>query len=102
MTISDLAARAHAQARASGWYDDAERTPEAIASRLALIHAEVSEALEELRRDEPGELFALELADVVIRVADLAGWLNLDLEGSIAAKMAVNASRPRRHGGKRL
>jgi len=102
MKIADLVTEAHAQARASGWYEQDEATPAEIAVRLALIHAEVSEALEEVRRGVTGEAFAAELADVVLRVADLAGWLNIDLETALARKMARNAVRPYRHGGKVL
>lgn len=39
----------------------------------------------------PGEV---ELADAVIRIADLAGGLGLDLGGAIAEKLAFNAVRP--------
>jgi len=42
--------------------------------------------LEALRKGD--ENFGEELADVVIRVADLAGGSNVDLEGEIAKKMA--------------
>lgn len=45
--------------------------------------------------------FAIELADVLIRVADLAGRLNLNLEEAVAAKLAYNKNCPYRHGGKR-
>ena len=52
----------------------------------SLIHGEVSEALEALRKDDHPN-FAEELADVVIRVADLAGGSGVDLEGEITRKM---------------
>lgn len=106
MTLDELAQAAHAQAVASGWYDgEGPPTPEAVAVRLALIHAEVSEVLEEVRQpdgDLSGQRVAEELADVVLRVADLAGWLEIDLARAIRAKAEKNAARPRRHGGKRL
>ncbi len=41
-----------------------------------------------------------ELADVVIRVMDLAEHLGIDLEMAISEKHSFNATRPRRHGGK--
>lgn len=44
--------------------------------------------------------FPSELADIVIRVCDLAGFLGIDLETAIKDKMAYNATRPHRHGGK--
>ena len=34
----------------------------------------------------------------VIRIADLCGYLNIDLESHIKAKMRYNESRPYKHG----
>jgi len=45
--------------------------------------------------------FPSELADVIIRVADLAGALGIDLETVITEKFAYNRSRSRMHGGKK-
>ena len=44
------------------------------------------------------DTFEDELADAVIRVADLCGYLGIDLEAHIKAKMRYNASRPHKHG----
>ncbi len=85
-------------------------TPINIPERLALIHSEVSEALEAYR---DGDIlshlapdgkplgFATEIADVVIRCLDLAGSLGIDLETEILKKHAFNITRPHKHGGKR-
>lgn len=70
-----------------------------VAQKIALAHSELSEALEGHRKglkddhlsDRP--MIEVELADAVIRIADLAGALGLDLGGAIAAKMAYNAER---------
>lgn len=43
---------------------------------------------------------ASELADVVIRVLDLAGALGIDLQDAIERKHAYNATRAHRHGGR--
>lgn len=83
-----------------------------VSEKLALIHSEVSEALELLRekgfdpQDRPKGIdgkplgFGSELADIVIRVFDLAGILKIDLADEIREKMIYNAKRSFRHGGK--
>lgn len=43
-----------------------------------------------------------ELADIVIRVADLCGLYGIDLETALEDKMAFNRTRTYRHGGKQL
>ena len=43
-----------------------------------------------------------ELADVVIRVADMCGQYGIDLEAAIIEKMKYNQSRPYKHGGKTI
>ena len=49
-----------------------------IPAVLALVHSEVSEALEAFRIDDK-ENFIEELADVVIRVLDLSEGLEMDI-----------------------
>jgi len=41
-----------------------------------------------------------ELADIILRVGDLAGRMGLDLEAAVVAKMEKNKKRVNRHGGK--
>jgi len=107
MQIRDFVKKAHGMAKKKGWHET-ERTPLEI---HALIHSEIAEATEQVRegasafyanpqdRKKPeGE--AVELADAVIRIADYFGKKGWDLERVIKKKMAYNASRPHRHGGK--
>ena len=46
------------------------------------------------------ERFTVELADILIRIADLCGEFNLDLEDALKTKMEYNKTRPYRHGNK--
>lgn len=72
-----------------------------IPADLALIHSEVSEALEAFRRGD-ADAFAVELADVVIRVIGLSHGLEIDLARAINEKVEKNKNRPFKHDGKRL
>lgn len=93
MHISELVEKAHSNAVEKGFWDK----PREIGTMLALIHSEISEALEADRHGD-AEGFAEELADAVIRIADLCGGLGIDLESAIIEKMDRNANRPRLHG----
>jgi NTP pyrophosphatase (non-canonical NTP hydrolase) len=42
--------------------------------------------------------FEDEIADTVIRIADLCGYMDIDLESHIIAKMRYNETRPAKHG----
>lgn len=45
---------------------------------------------------------AVELADAMIRIADIFGHRGWDLQAVLDAKITYNATRPHRHGGKAL
>lgn len=122
MDLTDLAVDCHGISVDHGWWPELNlpilernKAIEAeIPAKLCLIHSEVSEALEDYRDSgrsihnvyysDTGkpEGFGIELADVVIRVFDLACVLGLDIEDLIRIKMAYNKTRPYRHGGKKV
>jgi NTP pyrophosphatase (non-canonical NTP hydrolase) len=104
-TIQEWCNYCNAVAIQHGWDFEEREIPE----KIALMHSELSEALEEYRKrnmkmyylpDSPKpEGFAVELADLLIRVFHMAGRLQLDLEPILEEKMSYNKTRPYRHGG---
>jgi len=119
ITIAELCRESFRTAHDSGWWGT-ETGAEPMTSplgtcdagaRIALMHSELSEALEALRvgdtkpRSGDGgkpEGLPSELADVLIRIGDFCGRHGIDLEAAVLAKLAYNKTRPRRHGGKAL
>jgi len=76
-----------------------------IGEELCLIHSEVSEALEGIRRGNPTDdkisqfsSAEAELADAVIRAMDTAYARGWRLAEAIIAKHEYNLTRPRMHG----
>jgi hypothetical protein len=119
-TVTDRVDDATRIAREHGWgwteEEKAARNIYRLLSDLALVHSEVSEAVEAARdgvlQMTGGELddndritkpegVVVELADAVIRIMHLCGELGLPLEIAIIAKMLYNEQRPFKHGGKK-
>lgn len=103
-TIGKLAQEIYNTAVEKGWYDKGDRNDFEM---IALVHGELSEAVEALRKgNPPSEKIPQfshaeeEFADAIIRMLDQARKNNWDIGGAILAKMAYNKTRPYRHGNK--
>jgi len=93
----------HATAVAKGWWEGERNEGELI----ALMHAELSEALEALRHGNPESAHVPgfsgveeEFADVIIRIMDHAAAKGYRVGEAVEAKLAFNGTRPHRHGGR--
>ncbi len=89
-----LAHDIHENAKSKGFYDDVVSFPQSI----ALIHSELSEALEAHRNGETVERIAEELADAVIRILDTGAYQHYNVGSALIAKMEKNKARPHKHG----
>lgn len=106
-TLNDYRDLAHELSASKGFWEK----PRNIGEALALVHSEISEALEEVRSgrgvdevysnaDNPlkPEGFPVELADAIIRILDLCGGYDIDIDGIVKMKLAYNNTRPALHG----
>lgn len=80
----------------NGWHQIARYK---LPTKLALMHSELSEALEAFRKGDRAN-FEEELADCIIRILDTAHGLRIDMDQVVADKLAKNRKRGYRHGGK--
>lgn len=115
--LTDAVLIAHTTARMSGWYTDPETggsIKRNFGEVVALMHSELSEALEADRKGRTSDEHlphldprAVEFADCVIRIFDTAAALGLDVPRAIIEKNRYNMTRNdhklanRRAGGKR-
>lgn len=92
----------HKAAVEAGWWSDrqGQRIMRNKGELIALMHSELSEALEGERKGLMDEHLPtrrnaeVELADVLIRIFDYAGAHGYDLAGAVIEKLAFNAQRP--------
>ena len=76
------------------------------AAKLALVHSEVTEVLEALRKSQGADKVTEEFADIFIRCLDLYGTLvdageaDPDLFKVMKDKMEANKNRPAKHGNR--
>jgi NTP pyrophosphatase (non-canonical NTP hydrolase) len=104
-TLYNLMYKVHMTAVSHGWWEAECNDGE----KIALMHSELSEALEALRHNNPLSTstppftnLEEELADVLIRVLDYAMYRDLRLPEAMLAKMQYNCNRPYKHGNKQF
>ncbi len=99
--LDDLQHMIHQTAKDKGWWDE----PREAGTCIALMHSELSEALEALRQGNPDDEHCpafssveVELSDAIIRILDFAEYHNYDIAGAMFAKMEYNTTRDHKHG----
>ena len=93
--LNELAQIVHEIAKSKGFWDQERNDGELI----ALMHSELSEALEVLRYpDHAEEPIETELADCIIRILDFCAARDLDIEKAIERKIEKNKGRKWKHG----
>lgn len=102
-TFQNIAKDVHQNAINKKWWEEERNDGELI----ALMHSELSEALEGLRHGDPPsdkipefKSSEEELADVIIRIMDYSQARNLRVAEAILAKIEYNEGRSEKHGGK--
>jgi NTP pyrophosphatase (non-canonical NTP hydrolase) len=129
MEIKQLCKDAYENSKAHGFYDYTVEEPFNLSEKLMLIVSELGEAQEAYRTGKAhrfiGQLenfntmlkdksltfddcfktcikdcFCDEIADAFIRLGDLCGYLDIDIENYIDMKMQYNRNRPYKHGKK--
>lgn len=114
--LTELSKRVHQNAVDKGFYDK----PREVGTLLMLCVSELSEALEADRKGRYAQnrsvgvdydnisaevfescfnhTFENEIADTMIRLLDLCGYMDIDIEKHIELKMLYNSNREKMHG----
>lgn len=102
--VTELSYMIHQNAKDKGFWDENNGVNFYI-KQMAMIHSEVSEILEALRKEQGDEAIITEMADVLIRLFDLYAGMRVDgyfegllLENVLLSKAEQNKLRPRMHG----
>jgi hypothetical protein len=101
--LDALAAMLHETAREKGFWDG-EYSYDKVGNKLALVHSEITEVLEAIRKSHGSEKIVEEMADVIIRLLDVYAAMRNEeeilhsLDEVLEAKINKNKERPRLHG----
>lgn len=106
--LDQLANSLHETAREKGFWDPSHKMEGELfvfyAKQLAMVHSEVTEVLEAIRKDKGQDQVVEEMADIIIRVLDLYAGMKrngdvLDsLDEVLKTKADFNSTRPKMHG----
>lgn len=101
--LDALAAVLHETAIEKGFWDG-EYNHDKIGNKLALVHSEVTEVLEAIRKSQGSEKVVEEIADIIIRILDVYAAMRNEeqilhsLDEVLHSKMEKNKQRPTLHG----
>ena len=101
--LDALAAVLHETAIEKGFWDG-EIGYDKIGNKLALVHSEVTEVLEAIRKNKGSEEVVEEMADILIRLLDIyaamrnTGDLIHSFDEVLSKKININKERPKLHG----
>jgi len=101
--LDALSAILHETAKEKGFWDG-EYSHDKVGNKLALVHSEVTEVLEAIRKNHGSEKVVEEMADVIIRLLDIYAAMRNEeqilhsLDEILELKINKNKERPRLHG----
>jgi len=107
--MNELRDKIYQNAKDKGFWDKERNMGESLASGHIKEFTEGQKlSLEKMSDEEFAETFSImvkdsfhdEMADVLIRVLDLCGGHNIDIDWHVKMKMRYNATRARLHGKK--
>jgi len=103
LNLNQMANEIHSISKSKGFWDG-EVTYDKLGNKLALVHSEVTEVLEAIRKSKGSQEVVEEMADILIRLLDIyqamtdAGQIEHSLDDIYEMKMNKNRERPVLHG----